>query len=76
MLNFHQYFFNIDISLIMTLTRLKFVVHTNKTHVEGLLSQYFDIVLSFCFIVCRRSYFRKEMRKISKVFCNNMKSRK
>ena len=74
---FQLYFFNMDISLIMTFTRLKFVVHAYETHFEGKVSQNFDIFLSFCFIVCRRSHLRKKMKKSQKlpVFCHKIKSR-
>ena len=40
---FHQHFFDMDIPLIMPLTSLKSSVHVDKTHLEGSVSQIFDI---------------------------------
>ena len=49
-----MYFSNTDISLIITPIHLKTPIHLAETHLEGSVSQDFDIGLSFCFIVCRR----------------------
>ena len=46
MTNFHIYFFNMDISLIMTLTCLKISTHDAKTHTSGSVSQSFDLGFS------------------------------
>ena len=54
---FHIYFLNMDISLIMTITGMEIAIHVAETHLEGRVSQNFDIGLSFCFIVCRRLNF-------------------
>ena len=50
MTNFHIYFFKMDISLIMTATFLKLSIHDAKTHLEGKVSQNFDLGFSFCLI--------------------------
>ena len=36
---------------------------------EGSVSQNFDLGLSFCFILCRRRHFEKELQIITKVTC-------
>ena len=51
MSNFHIYFLNIVISLIMGVKCLKHFTHDAKTHTEGRVSQNFDLSFSFYFIV-------------------------
>ena len=51
MTNFHIYFFNMDISLIIIVTFLKLSTHDAVNHLEGSVSQNFDLGFSFCFIV-------------------------
>ena len=43
MTNFHIYFLNIDISLIMTVTCLKISTRDATTHLEGMVSQNVDL---------------------------------
>ena len=45
---------------------LKSFIHSNKTHFKGIVYQNVDIVLSFCFIVCRRYHLTKENEKSQK----------
>ena len=54
---FHIYILNMDFSLIMKHTGMKTAMHVAETHWEGRVSQNFDIVLSFCFILCIRVNF-------------------
>ena len=56
---FHEYFFNMDISLIVTLTCLKTCMHIGEIFLEGDMSRSLDIGLSFCVIVCRIREFEK-----------------
>ena len=51
MTNFHIYFLNMDISLIIIVTCSKLSTHDARTHSEGSVSQNFDLGFSFCFIV-------------------------
>ena len=50
---FHKLILNMNISLIMRLTCLRIVMHVLKTHLEGRVSQHFDIDLSFNLIAFR-----------------------
>ena len=50
-------FFNMDISLIMSITDMKIATHIAETYLEGSTSLNSDIGLSFCFIVCGRLNF-------------------
>ena len=71
-------FYSVYILLIMPFTCLKISTRSNETHFGGRLSQQVDIVLSFCFIVCRRCHFtKKKTRKKSYMFeiCHKVKSR-
>ena len=52
------YFLNKDISLDMRLTCLKIAMHVHETHLEGRVSQNFDIGLSSNFIACRSGGFQ------------------
>ena len=56
-----------DISLIVPLKYLEFVIQVGETHMEGSMSQNFDNVFSFCLIVCRRWDFVKILKKSKKV---------
>ena len=42
-------------------------IHVSKTHLEGRVSQNFDIGLSLDFIACRSGGFQKNTIKITKV---------
>ena len=57
-----KYFLNMNISLIMRLTCLKIVRHVLKTHLEGRVSQNFDVCLSFNLIAFRRGDFQKNTK--------------
>ena len=74
---FHKFILNMNISLIMRLTCLKIVRHVFKTHLEGRVSQNFDICLSFNLIAFRRVDFPKITKKSQKlpVFCSKIKTR-
>ena len=63
----HIYFFNMDISLIMNITGMKIATHVAENRLEGIVSQNFDISLSFCFILCRRLNFQKYYKKSQKL---------
>ena len=66
-----------DISLIVPLKYLEFVLQVGETHMEGSMSQNFDNGFSFSFIVCRRWEFVKILKKLQKlpVFCYKIKTR-
>ena len=66
---FHKYFLNMDISLIMRLQlyALKIVIHLLRIHLEGNMSQDFDIGLSFNLVA-----FRKGDHKSYPVFCSKI----
>ena len=57
---FHLYFLNKDISLDMGLACLNFSVCLDKTHMEGRVSQHFDIGITFCYMLCRMRHFSKK----------------
>ena len=61
----------------MILTALKTYIDTAKTHLEGSVSQNFDIGLSFCFMFFRRKEFWKFDKNIQKLhfFCFKIKTR-
>ena len=59
---FHTHFFNMDISLVIKLIIMKIAKHVPEIHWEGRMSQYVDIGLSFCFILCRRVDFQKDYK--------------
>ena len=69
----HNFFFNVDISLIIALICLTTCAYS----LEGRVSQHFDIVLSFGFIVCRRWKLEKKIQKMAKVtlFCHKIKTK-
>ena len=77
MLIFHIYFLNKHISLNIRITSLKTAIHVPKTHLEGRVSQNFDISLSLNFIACRSGGFQKNTKKSQKlpVFCSKMKTK-
>ena len=77
MQSFHLYFFNMDISLIMTVTCMTICIHIAKTHMEGSLSQIFYLGFSFHFMECRRLEFEKNTKKTPKlpVFCHKIKTK-
>ena len=74
---FHEYFFNMDISLIMSLICLKIVIHVLRIHLEEKGSQNFDIGLSFNLVAFRNGGFQKFTIKSQKlpVFCSKIKTR-
>ena len=61
---FYSYFFNMDISLIMTLIFLKTCIHVAEVYLEGSVSQNFDKGFSFCFMLCRRLNLKKMTKNI------------
>ena len=74
---FHKYFLNMDISLIMRLICLKIVIHVLRIHLQGKVSQNFDIGLSFNLVAFRKGAFKKFTIKSHKlvVFCSKIKTR-
>ena len=38
-----------------------------EIYMDGIMSQNFDLELSFCFMQCRRRHFEKKIQKITKV---------
>ena len=74
---FHKYFLNMDSSLIMRLICLKIVIHVLRIHLEGRVSQNFDIGLSFDLVAFRKGTFQKFTIKSQRlaVFCTKIKSR-
>ena len=52
-------------------------IHVSETHLEGRVSQNFDIGLSLNFIACRSGGFKKNQKKSKKlpVFCSKIKTR-
>ena len=52
-------------------------IHVSETHLEGRVSQNFDIGLSLNFIACRSGGFKKNTKKSPKlpVFCSKIKTR-
>ena len=83
MLRIGKYSFSIYIflnkhnSLNIRLTCLKMAIHVSETHLEGRVSQNFDIGLSLYFIACRSGGFQKNTKKSQKlpVFCSKIKTR-
>ena len=74
---FHKYFLNMDISLIMRLICLKIVIYVLRIHLEGRVSQYIDIGLSFDLVEFRKGDLQKFTIKSQKlpVFCSKIKTR-
>ena len=74
---FHIYFLNKHISLNIRLTCLTTAIHVSETHLEGRVSQNFDIGLSLDFIACRKGGIQKNTKKSQKlpVFCSKIKTR-
>ena len=67
MSNVHIYFFNIDISLIMTVTCMTYT-HNAKIQFEGRMSQNFDLgFISFCFDCIKRKERLKNVQKLAKI---------
>ena len=64
---FHIYFFNMDISLNKRLTCLKTAIHVHETHLEGSVSQNFDIGLSLNLTASRSGEFEKKYKTFTKV---------
>ena len=52
-------------------------IHVSETHLEGRVSQNFDIGLSLNFTACRSGGFKKNTKKSQKlpVFCSKIKTR-
>ena len=52
-------------------------IHVSEAHLEGRVSQNFDIGLSLNFIACRSGGFKKNTKKSQKlpVFCSKIKTR-
>ena len=59
---FHVYFLNMDISLIIALICLKTCMCIAEIYTEGRVSQNFDIGLSFCLMLCRKSNFERKYK--------------
>ena len=64
---FHIHFLNMDISLIKALSCLKICMYIAEICLEGRVSQYFEIGLRFCLMVCGRRNFERKTQKITKV---------
>ena len=66
-----------DISLIRTLTGLKFSVHVSKTHMEGSVSQNVDKRLTVILLYEEDGTLKKKMKHYQKlpVSCSEMKTR-
>ena len=66
---FHVYFLNMDISLIIALIFLKICMCIAEIYMEGSVSQNFDLnlIISFCFMLCRRRNFEKKKKKKQKI---------
>ena len=62
---FHIYFFNMDISLIISLICLTIRMYIPSMYLEGGVSQNVDIGLCYCFIVCRRWKLGKKIQKVT-----------
>ena len=62
--HFYEYFLNMDISLISPFKCLKFSMHVNETHFEGIMSQNNDIGLRFYFIGCRWDFAKLKKNQI------------
>ena len=77
MQNFHLYFLNMDISLIMTVTCMTICRDVAKTRMEGSVSQIFYLDFSFHFMEFRILEFEKNTKKQQKlpVFCHKMKTK-
>ena len=73
----HKYILNMNISLIMRHICLKTARNVLKTHLEGRVSQHYDIGLSINLIAFRRGDFKRITIKSQKlpVFCTKIKSR-
>ena len=52
-MTFQLIFFNYDISPNNTFRNTKFSIHIDNFHMEGTMSQIFDICFGFCFMKCR-----------------------
>ena len=74
---FHIYFLNKHISLNIRLTSFKTAIHVSETHLEGRVSQNFDICLSLNFVACRNGGFQQNTKKSQKllIFFSKMKTR-
>ena len=60
---FYLYFFNMDILLIMKITGMKQIdIHVAEINWERGVSQNVDVGLSCCFILCRRSNFKRKYK--------------
>ena len=58
---FHVYFFNMDISLIISPISI-ICMCIAEIDMEGNVSQNFDLGLSFCFMQCRRHFGKKSTK--------------
>ena len=65
---FHVYFFNMDISLIISPISLKICMCIAEIYMEGSVSLNFDLGLNFCFMQCRRRHFLKKSTKNHKSY--------
>ena len=69
---FQKYFLKIEISLIIRLVSLKIVIPVLRIHLEGRVSQNFDIGLRFNLVAFRKVGSQKCTIKLQKlpVFCS------
>ena len=51
---FNLYFLNYDISLNNAFRNTQFSIHIDNIHMEGTVSQNFDLRYRFCFMICRK----------------------
>ena len=56
---FFLYFFNNDFSLNIQCILLRLNTHVHDDHWEGIMSQIFDLGLSFCFMQSGKKKFKK-----------------
>ena len=59
---FHIYFLNKHILRNIRLTCFRTAIHVSETHLEGRVSQNFDVGLSLNFIACRSGGFQKNIK--------------
>ena len=64
---FHVYFFNMDISIIIALIRLKTCMCIAEICMEGRMSHNFDLGLSFCFMPYRKRNFERIYKNSQKL---------
>ena len=68
---FHEYFFNMDISLNIPYKHFKFSTSIHKIQMEGSVSQNFDLGPNFHFMKCRSLYLKKWQKVTRFLTLNN-----